>query len=234
MIVIVDAGLSADDDNNKYFQDALTKNALIRSSIDVSEETFGGVLVSHVWPNKTVFLDFFSDDAADIWNQGLKDLYEKVPYDGLWLDMNEATSFCNGECANWTAPNSTNDTASQPVESNLTPTKRRLSEELSNKNPNLDTHRVNRIKPGHGPVSTKSAAKFMVVDDDEDQGFTNHTWYMSAKSQDDNSTYYLPFIPGRVNLDNMTMSLNATHPSNNMSEYDVHSLFGHLEAKRTR
>jgi alpha-glucosidase len=32
----------------------------------------------------------------------------------------------------------------------------------------------------------------------------------------------------------MTMSLNATHPSNNMSEYDVHSLFGHLEAKRTR
>lgn len=98
MIVIVDAGISADDPDNKYFTDALSKNALIRSSIDVSEETFGGVLVSHVWPNKTVFLDFFSDDAADIWNQGLKDLYEKVPYDGLWLDMNEATSFCNGEC----------------------------------------------------------------------------------------------------------------------------------------
>jgi alpha-glucosidase len=98
MIVIIDAGISADDPDNKYFTDALSKNALIRSSIDVSEETFGGVLVSHVWPNKTVFLDFFSDDAADIWNQGLKDLYEKVPYDGLWLDMNEATSFCNGEC----------------------------------------------------------------------------------------------------------------------------------------
>jgi len=193
MIVIVDAGISADDENNQYFRDALSKNALIRSSINVSEETYGGVLVSHVWPNKTVFLDFFSDDAADIWNKGLKDLYGKVPYDGLWLDMNEATSFCNGECPSWT-PEPTNDTVSP---------KRRLAE-----------------------------AKFMVIDDD-DEGFTNHTWYMSAKNQDDNSTYFLPFIPGKVNLDNMTLSLNATHPSNGLSEYDVHSLFGHLEAKRT-
>ena len=140
MIVIVDAGLSADNATNDYFRDALSKNALIRSSIQNDEENFGGVLVSHVWPNKTVFLDFFNPDAADIWNKGLKDLHEKVPYDGLWLDMNEATSFCNGECANWTAPNTT----ASP--------KRRLGE-----------------------------AKFMVIDDDDSE-FTNHTWYMSAKS----------------------------------------------------
>ena len=83
MIVVVDAGISADDVDNKYFKEALTKNALIMSSIDNSEESFGKVLVSHVWSNKTVFLDFFSDAAADIWNEGLKDLYKKVPYDGL-------------------------------------------------------------------------------------------------------------------------------------------------------
>jgi hypothetical protein len=38
------------------------------SSIDDSTESFGGVLVSHVFANKTVFLDFFSETAADIWN----------------------------------------------------------------------------------------------------------------------------------------------------------------------
>ena len=83
MIVIVDAGLSADDVDNKYFKKALTKNALIMSSINDSEESFEGVLVSHVYSNKTVFLDFFSDDSADIWNLGLKNLHEKLPYDGL-------------------------------------------------------------------------------------------------------------------------------------------------------
>jgi len=30
------------------------------------------------------------------------------------------------------------------------------------------------------------------------------------------------------------MSLNATHPSNNLSQYDTHSLFGHVEGKVTR
>ena len=32
----------------------------------------------------------------------------------------------------------------------------------------------------------------------------------------------------------MTMSLNATHPESKYSEYDVHSLFGHMQAKRTK
>ena len=32
----------------------------------------------------------------------------------------------------------------------------------------------------------------------------------------------------------MTLSLNATHPSSNMSEYDVHSLFGHMQAMKTK
>jgi alpha-glucosidase (family GH31 glycosyl hydrolase) len=82
-------------------------NALIMSSID---DDYNGALVSHAWSNKTVFLDFFSDDAADIWNQGLKDLNKKVEFDGLWLDMNEATSFCNGECPKWTPPNKTEST----------------------------------------------------------------------------------------------------------------------------
>ena len=68
MIVVVNAGLSADNVDNKYFKEALTKNTLIMSSINDSEESFEGVLVSHVYSNKTVFLDFFSDDAADIWN----------------------------------------------------------------------------------------------------------------------------------------------------------------------
>jgi hypothetical protein len=45
--------------------------------------------------------------------------------------MNEATSFCNGECPKWMGP--LNETES---------TKRRLSEELSNVNPNFDLHKT--------------------------------------------------------------------------------------------
>ena len=50
-----------------------------------------------------------------------------------------------------------------------------------------------------------------------------------------NSTYNLPFIPGGTyNLDNMSISLNATHPKSGLREYDTHSLFGHSEGKMTK
>lgn len=50
----------------------------------------------------------------------------------------------------------------------------------------------------------------------------------------EHSTYFLPFIPSlKFNFDNMTLSLNATHPESGYSQYDTHSLFGHMESKAT-
>jgi len=58
-------------------------------------------------------------------------------------------------------------------------------------------------------------------------------WYQSINSTV-NSTYDLPFIPYKsINLDNMSVSLNATHPSTGYTQYNTHSLFGHMEAKNT-
>jgi hypothetical protein len=42
-------------------------------------------------------MDWFGQPAVDLWSTGLDDLYQLVNYDGLWLDMSEATSFQNGE-----------------------------------------------------------------------------------------------------------------------------------------
>lgn len=44
----------------------------------------------------------------------------------------------------------------------------------------------------------------------------------------------MPFIPyEKLFLDNMSVSLNATHPSTGYSQYNTHSLFGHMEAMHT-
>ena len=68
----------------------------------------------------------------------------------------------------------------------------------------------------------------------EQSNRTNETWYFTYKNQSDESTYALPFTPGMSPLDYLSLSLNATHPANGLSEYDVHSLFGHLEGKVTQ
>ena len=63
----------------------------------------------------------------------------------------------------------------------------------------------------------------------------NYSWYNSLP-QDKNSTWSLPFLPDFENYqsyDNNTLSLNATNPSINETQYNVHSFYGHMMAKRT-
>jgi alpha-glucosidase (family GH31 glycosyl hydrolase) len=123
-----------------------------------------------VWPELAgsggqygyVFLDWFHPSSKTIWAKGLTNLYKQMNFDGIWLDMNEVTGFCNGA-------STTNCTVQRPN----------------------TTYQPRQLKAD------------------------NDTWFQHY-SQNDSSTYYLPFIPSlKWNFDNMTLSLNATHPSNN-------------------
>ena len=88
--------MSADNFQNKYYLAAQNADALIKTSIQ-KDNRFKGALVNRVWPNRTVFMDWFSTKAQSVWAQGLYDLHNLTKFDGLWLDMNEATGFVNGE-----------------------------------------------------------------------------------------------------------------------------------------
>lgn len=195
LMVVVGPGLSSNDAKNVYYSDAVQKNLLIKSSIN-KDASSGDALTQVVWPglsgaeHTSVFLDLYNQDAVSLWHQALGDLYAKVPFDGLWLDMNEATGVCNGEC------------------------------------PGGNKAAIAEEEP--------KSAEFLAGQPEGGNSLVNGTWYTAWKDQSASSTYELPFIPGQVNLDNGTISLNATHPSNGFSEYDVHNLFGHLEGKVTR
>ena len=194
LVVIVDAAISADDTTNKYYVMGNTSKAFIQSGIAQPGQNgrnpdFGMNLISQVWPQKSVFMDWFGQPAVDLWSTGLDDLYQLVNYDGLWLDMSEATSFQNGET----------DTGLPTPKAEQHKVSRQLSEGLSN------------------------------------------GWFVSYQSQSYADTYNVPFLVlGSTpqfagNWDNMTLSLNATHPSlNNELEYNVHSLYGHMMARRTQ
>jgi len=55
--------------------------------------------IGAVWPNRTVFTDFFHPNASTYWNALLYGFHATAPmFDGLWIDMNEISNFCNGEC----------------------------------------------------------------------------------------------------------------------------------------
>jgi alpha-glucosidase (family GH31 glycosyl hydrolase) len=50
-----------------------------------------------VWPGGTYFPDFSSPKAYKYWSNQIQDLYEKgIKFDGIWIDMNEPSSFVDG------------------------------------------------------------------------------------------------------------------------------------------
>ncbi|NWR22711.1 SUIS protein, partial [Emberiza fucata] len=49
-----------------------------------------------VWPGETVFPDYTSAEGTDWWLNECKLFKDMVPYDGIWIDMNEVCSFIPG------------------------------------------------------------------------------------------------------------------------------------------
>ncbi|KAF9269738.1 hypothetical protein L218DRAFT_1072524 [Marasmius fiardii PR-910] len=59
----------------------------------------GSEYVGQVWPGFTVFPDWLANSTESWWMEALGNWSESgVEYSGIWLDMNEPSSFCEGSC----------------------------------------------------------------------------------------------------------------------------------------
>ena len=56
----------------------------------------GSLYIGDVWPGYTVFPDWLSPGAGAWWTNEMVTWHGEVPWDGIWIDMSEASSFCVG------------------------------------------------------------------------------------------------------------------------------------------
>ena len=57
----------------------------------------GSEYVGQVWPGYTVFPDWFAPRTGAWWTEAYANWSAAgVEFDGIWLDMNEGSSFCDG------------------------------------------------------------------------------------------------------------------------------------------
>ncbi|KAK9816809.1 hypothetical protein WJX72_005317 [[Myrmecia] bisecta] len=68
----------------------------------------GGLYLGQVWPGAVHFPDFMNPKTSDWWARQISRFHNVSGFDGLWIDMNEASNFCSGEVCrlpasgNWT------------------------------------------------------------------------------------------------------------------------------------
>jgi alpha-glucosidase (family GH31 glycosyl hydrolase) len=91
-VVIIDPGIKVDSSGYSPYTDGINMNIFIK-------DHEGKVLTGKVWPGITAFPDFFHPNANQYWEDQISKFHQLLPVDGLWIDMNEISNFCNGECS---------------------------------------------------------------------------------------------------------------------------------------
>lgn len=93
-VPLTDAAIAYADDYKSYKRGS--ENNVFVQTHDNKE------FIGEVWPGKTVYPDWLARNTFNWWLGELKDFHEIVPYDGVWLDMNEVSCFCTeNECEDY-------------------------------------------------------------------------------------------------------------------------------------
>ncbi|WBW71383.1 maltose alpha-glucosidase Agl1 [Schizosaccharomyces osmophilus] len=104
-VPIVDAAVYAanpsnrSDDSYGPYYEGIEKDVFLKNPD-------GSLYIGEVWPGFTVFPDFTNPSVQDYWKHGIHNMSyalgsnssDYIPFSGLWLDMNEPSSYCVGSC----------------------------------------------------------------------------------------------------------------------------------------
>ncbi|KAI9249248.1 alpha glucosidase [Phascolomyces articulosus] len=90
MVLMVDAGKAYSSDYGPFIRG---------EELDVfMKNPDGSYFVGEVWPGYTVFPDWFHPNASLYWDYEIASFMSRLELDGLWIDMDEPSSFCLGSC----------------------------------------------------------------------------------------------------------------------------------------
>ncbi|GIQ82196.1 glycoside hydrolase family 31 [Kipferlia bialata] len=94
-VMIIDPGLHTRDGYAPY-------ERLLESGSYVKCWGDEDPVVNSCWPGEVAFYDFYDPKSQENWKNELLEFYsstEGVHFDGIWADMNEPATMCNGECS---------------------------------------------------------------------------------------------------------------------------------------
>ncbi|KAM5332711.1 sucrase-isomaltase, intestinal [Glossophaga mutica] len=93
-VIILDPGISINNHANGARYETYERGKA--QNVWVNESDGTTPIVGEVWPGLSVYPDFTNPNCAEWWANECKLFHQEVQYDGVWIDMNEVSSFLQG------------------------------------------------------------------------------------------------------------------------------------------
>ena len=183
----------------------------------------GSLYIGAVWPGYTVFPDWIGSvlngtGAIEWWKDEISAWYQKVAFDGIWIDMNEVSSFCVGSCGSGELTSNPIHTPFQlPGEENSVIYDYPDGFEITN------ATEASAVAVASAAQETRKSATLALA-----SKTTTTPYNRTMPTPGVRSIEYPPYAINHVQgaLDVHAVSPNATHHGGTQ-EYDYHNLFGH-------
>ncbi|KKZ66865.1 alpha-glucosidase [[Emmonsia] crescens] len=178
----------------------------------------GSVYIGAVWPGYTVFPDFSAAGAQEWWSTELEEFFNKVPYDGIWIDMNEVSSFCVGSCG---SGNLTLNPVHPPFQ---LPGER--GNVIYDYPENFDITNATEAASASSASLSQQALKTAAIP--APTTTTRPEYLRTTPTPGVRNVNHPPYVINHVQGDLAihAVSPNATH-ADGSAEYDIHNLYGH-------
>ncbi len=213
---IVDSNLYTPDPTNasdvyEVYDRFAAGNALIR---DGENGFYYGVN----WPGFSVWPDWLVSQSHEQWNNSLSTWYQDVPFDGIWIDLSEASSFVVGSHPELLYQNPAHPPFKLPGEPGM-----------------IDYRYPEGFNVTNVTEAASASSASMSQSSSTAATATSFATPTQGRTEPTPGTRNLNFPPYAINnifdghsLRKNSISPNATHNDQyNTTEYEMHNLFGH-------
>ncbi|KAL5534874.1 hypothetical protein ACEPAG_1339 [Sanghuangporus baumii] len=183
----------------------------------------GSEYVGQVWPGYTVFPDWFANGTQAWWTDAFRNWSTSggVEFSGIWLDMNEPSSFCEGSCGSNTSIANTSTPFILPG---------RPGNAVTDYPEGYDQ----AVSGPSGNITTNGAVTFEVEQIGSETQVGLQKRGIGAADQVDanlnNPPYAIHNGAGRLSVNTVATNASSTP---GYAQLDVHNMFGLMEERTT-